>query len=61
MDRTLLGQRLGFGFEGTRIPDDFAALVREYKIGNVVLFRRNIENNSQLRRLCRDIQSLIIG
>lgn len=61
MDRILLGQRLGFGFEGTRIPDDFAALVREYKIGNVVLFRRNIENNSQLRQLCRDIQSLIIG
>ena len=61
MDRTLLGQRLGFGFKGPRIPADFAALVREYKIGNVVLFRRNIENNSQLRQLCRDIQSLIIG
>ena len=61
MNRILLGQRLAFGFEGTCIPEDFAALVREYKIGNVILFRRNIENNEQLRRLCRELQSLIIA
>ena len=35
MNRILLGQRLAFGFEGTCIPENFAALVREYKIGNV--------------------------
>ena len=50
MNRILLGQRLAFGFEGTCIPENFAALVREYKIGNVILFRRNIENNDQLRQ-----------
>ena len=61
MNRILLGQRLAFGFEGTCIPENFAALVREYKIGNVILFRRNIENNDQLRRLCGEIQSLIIA
>ena len=61
MNRILLGQRLAFGFEGTCIPENFAALVREYKIGNVILFRRNIENNEQLRRLCGEIQSLIIA
>ena len=61
MNRILLGQRLAFGFEGTCIPENFAALVREYKIGNVILFRRNIENNDQLRRLCRELQSLIIA
>ena len=61
MNRILLGQWLAFGFEGTCIPENFAALVREYKIGNVILFRRNIENNDQLRRLCRELQSLIIA
>ena len=61
MNRILLGQRLAFGFEGTCIPENFAALVREYKIGNVILFRRNIENNDQLRRLCGELQSLIIA
>ena len=54
MNRILLGQRLAFGFEGTCIPENFAALVHEYKIGNVILFRRNIENNEQLRRRHQD-------
>lgn len=61
MNRILLGQRLAFGFEGTCVPASFAALVHEYKIGSVILFRRNIENNEQLRRLCMEIQSLIIA
>ena len=55
MNRILLGQRLAFGFEGTCIPENFAALVREYKIGNVILFRRNIENNDQLVRLWNEV------
>ena len=58
MNRILLGQRLAFGFEGTCIPEDFAALVREYKIGNVILFRRNIKNNDQLRRRPDTLPSL---
>ena len=37
--REMLGQRLVFGFPGTAVPAEFAALVREYKIGNVILFR----------------------
>lgn len=59
--REMIGQRLVFGFPGTTIPEDFAALVREYKIGNVILFRYNIESLPQLTRLCADIQSLIRG
>lgn len=50
-----------FGFPGTTIPAEFAALVREYKIGNVILFRYNIESLPQLARLCADIQELIRG
>ena len=42
--REMLGQRLVFGFPGTAVPAEFAALVREYKIGNVILFRYNIES-----------------
>ena len=29
MNRILLGQRLAFGFEGTCIPENFAALVQD--------------------------------
>ena len=57
--RQMLGQKLVFGFHGTELSEDIKALIREYKIGNVILFRRNIESGEQLRRLCEEIQSLI--
>lgn len=59
--RGKVGQRLVFGFPGTSVPADFAALVREYKIGNVILFRYNIESMEQLARLCGEIQTLVRG
>ena len=57
--RQMLGQKLIFGFYGTHLPEDFKALIREYKIGNVILFRRNVESADQLRGLCAEIQELI--
>ena len=54
-----IGQRIMAGFPGTEIDDDFAALVREYKVGNVILFRRNIESREQLSRLCKALTELI--
>lgn len=62
MDMTIkemLGQKLIFGFHGTELSEEFIALVKEYKIGNVILFLRNVESARQLRRLCRQIQELI--
>lgn len=58
--KQMLGQKLCFGFHGTGLPEEFKALLREYKIGNVILFRRNVESASQLRRLCREIRELIL-
>ena len=57
--RQMLGQKLIFGFHGTTLPEEFIQLVREYKVGNVILFRRNIETAEQTRRLCNQIQALI--
>ena len=59
--RQMLGQKLIFGFYGTELPEDFKSLIREYKIGNVILFKRNVESAGQLRRLCREIQELILA
>lgn len=58
--RRALGQRLSVGFDGFTVPDGFARLVREYKVGNVILFRRNIQSADQLRRLCADLTGLIL-
>ena len=60
MSRLLLGQRLSVGFEGYEIPDEYRALVREYKIGNVILFRRNVKDRQQLTRLCGELRRLIL-
>lgn len=62
MTRTeMIGQCIMVGFPGTQLDADFIALVREYKIGNVVLFKHNVENLTQLKQLCSDIQELVLG
>lgn len=56
----MLGQKLIFGFHGSEMTEEFISLIREYKIGNVILFRRNIKSAEQLRKLCSDTQKLIL-
>jgi beta-N-acetylhexosaminidase len=55
------GQRFVAGFHGTTIPEDFQELVRKYKVGNVILFKRNVESAQQLKKLCDDLQALIMA
>ena len=57
--KQMLGQKLIFGFHGTTLSDEFKQLIREYQIGNVILFLRNVESADQLRRLCDEIQTVI--
>lgn len=56
----MLGQKIILGFHGTELPEQFVALIREYQIGNVILFQRNVESAEQLRRLCGEIRSVIM-
>ncbi len=55
----MIGQLLGVGFDGPVIPDEYKELVKKYKIGNVILFRRNVESFEQIRALCADLTRLI--
>lgn len=57
----MIGQRLSVGFDGPVIPQEYADLIRRYKVGNVILFRRNVVDFEQLRALCGDLRSLISG
>ena len=57
--KQLLGQKLEYGFHGTALTEEFKDLIREYKIGNVILFRRNVESAEQVRRLCGEIRDFI--
>ena len=55
-----VGQRLMAGFPGTELDAGFIELVRECKVGNVILFHRNVESAAQLKRLCASIRRLIV-
>jgi beta-N-acetylhexosaminidase len=54
-----IGQRFAAGFPSYDISDDFVRLVKEYKIGNVILFKENIKSKEQLFALCGELQTLI--
>ncbi len=59
--KQMLGQKLIFGFHGTTMSEEFKSLIREYKIGNVILFLRNVASADQLRRLLAEVQELILA
>ena len=54
-----IGQKLMAGFPGKEMSPEFIRLVKDYKVGNVILFQHNVENIEQLSRLCREIQALV--
>jgi beta-N-acetylhexosaminidase len=54
-----IGQHLVISLQQTEIDDHFRYLVQTWKIGNVLLQKRNIESAEQLTSLCRDIRELI--
>lgn len=53
-----IGQRVMAGFEGTTVPESIRALVREWKVGNFILFSRNIASKEQTSALCAELQAL---
>ena len=52
------GQLLFAGFQGTEVPEDLAALVREGRVGGVVLFARNLGPAAQVREIVARLHAL---
>ncbi|MDI3477130.1 MAG: beta-N-acetylhexosaminidase [Thermoanaerobacterium sp.] len=55
-----IGQMLMVGFPSPTYDDHVEKLVSEYKIGNIILFSRNVKGKEQLQNLCNNIQMNII-
>ncbi len=51
-----IGQLFMIGMPGTRLDETTKGLIRDFNIGGIILFSRNIVNPYQLARLCRDIK-----
>jgi len=59
--RRTIGQLLIGSFPGVTIPAELRSLAREFSLGGVILFPRNIESPEQVAELSHDIQSLAAG
>lgn len=53
-----IGQMIVSGFNGNVINDEINTLVKDLKVGGVILFSRNIENSNQLIKLNNNISKI---
>ena len=56
--RRRIGQLIMAGFEGTSIPVELRSMAREFQLGGVILFGRNVEEPAQIAELSHDAQQL---
>lgn len=55
-----IGQMLVAGFSGTELNDHIIKAIKDYHIGNVILFARNFKNPKQLYNLNKELQQLAL-
>lgn len=62
LERLSLEQKVGqlfmVGFEGTKMTPSLKKVIQEIHPGGILLLRRNIESQDQLRRLIQDLQEV---
>jgi beta-N-acetylhexosaminidase len=51
-----IGQLFMAGMPGTGVDDHTLSLIREFNVGGIIFFSRNIEDPVQIAGLCRDLQ-----
>lgn len=59
MDPDQIGQHFIVDFDGPAVTPQVERLVREGRIGGVILFAKNVRSPDQVRRLCADLQALV--
>ena len=57
--RRQIGQLLLVGFDGQQIPVELKALAREFGLGGIVIFARNIGEPEQVAELCYEAARLV--
>ncbi len=59
--RHKIGQKFVIGFPGKEISQELRDAVEQYHFGNIILFRENLQDEEQTKRLCQDLHELILG
>ena len=57
--RRQIGQLLIAGFDGHQVPVELRALAREFGLGGVILFARNLDEPGQIADLCYEAARLV--
>src|SRR5262245_58423645 len=57
--RRQIGQLLIAGFNGIEVPAELRSLAREFSLGGVILFARNIVEPEQVSELCYDAARIV--
>ncbi|MCR5176951.1 MAG: glycoside hydrolase family 3 protein [Anaerovibrio sp.] len=58
--REKLGQLVMIGIHGTDVTNDAAYMLKNYHVGNIVLFDRNLQSYQQTAKLTADLQKLAL-
>jgi beta-N-acetylhexosaminidase len=53
-----VGQRFMIGFDGFAVSADARRLIRDFGVGSVILFKRNVDSPEQVAELVRELQSV---
>lgn len=53
-----VGQRFMIGFDGQEASPDARRLIRDFQVGGVVLFARNVDRPEQVAELVRELQGI---
>src|SRR3954471_16657576 len=57
--RRQIGRLLIAGFEGQQVPVELRSLAREFSLGGVILFARNVGEPEQVAELCYEAARLV--
>jgi beta-N-acetylhexosaminidase len=54
-----IGQLLIAGFDGTSLPVELRAMTREFSLGGIIFFARNVESPEQVAEVAREARGLL--
>ncbi|WP_022772561.1 beta-N-acetylhexosaminidase [Butyrivibrio sp. AE2015] len=55
----MVGQKFVVGFPGYEFNEEVKEVIKKYKIGNIILFKENLKDEEQIKKLCAEIKEYI--
>lgn len=55
----MVGQKFVVGFPGYEFNEEVKEVIKKYKIGNIILFKENLKDEGQIKKLCAEITEFI--